>query len=643
MEASIVRAESTPGELFREFARERPAAVAFGVIALIVLALVAARGLHDVAQASLNGLTLGVIYALGAVGLTLVYGILRLVNFAHGDFLTFGAYMAYLVNVTWGMPLAAGIIFAMATTALLGLFFERTMWRPMRARGAGFLQLILMSIGLAFVIRSAIQWFWGSEIRTLDVNVTDSVSFLGLRIGQTELMVVVVGLVVLIAVGLIVRFSLLGKQMRALSDDLDLAETAGIDTRRVILYTWLFAGALAGLAGVLSGALTNLRPELGFELLLPIFAAVILGGIGNPFGALTAGLVLGVVIELFNPGRRAALEGDLRLRRPDRRARDPPAGDLRPREGGMSALPHAFTLEAFTNLGFWSGVLVVAGIYAVVTLGLQLNVGYTGIINFGQAGFMAVGGYSMAILVLEAGFSFWLALPAAVLITMAFRGADRPALAAAARRLLRDRHPRHGRGGAAGRPERSRPHRRQQRPLLRVRRRQPVCFDDSWRSVSDSILGFVENFWSDPEPLLPLLLVVWATVAIGIVGLELHAGDTVGEGAAGDQGGRGRGTRSGQEHPPLQAAVAGDLGAARRPGRLLPRPLPGHDPPRRLRAHRHLLRLRGADPRRPRQLQGRRRRVRSCSGPCSKGPASSSCRSARRRRRRCASRSSARS
>ncbi len=298
MEASTAQAEPAPGELIRELARARPAAVAFGVIALIVLVLVAAEGLHDVAQASLNGLTLGVIYALGAVGLTLVYGILRLVNFAHGDFLTFGAYMAYLVNVTWGMPLAAAIFFAMATTAVLSLFFERTMWRPMRAKGAGFLQLLLMTIGLAFVIRSAIQWFWGSEIRTLDVNVTDSVAFLGLRIGQTELMVVAVGLVVLVAVGLIVRFSLLGKQMRALSDDIDLAETAGIDTRRVILYTWLFAGALAGLAGVLSGALTNLRPELGFELLLPIFAAVILGGIGSPFGALTAGLVLGVVIEL---------------------------------------------------------------------------------------------------------------------------------------------------------------------------------------------------------------------------------------------------------------------------------------------------------------------------------------------------------
>jgi branched-chain amino acid transport system permease protein len=205
--------------------------------------------------------------------------------------------MAYLVNVTWDLPLVAGVFFAMAATALLGVFVERVMWRPMRAKRAGFLQLILMSIGLAFVIRSAIQWFWGTEIRTLNVDITSTVTFLGLRIGRTELIVVIVGIAVLLAVGLMLRYSLLGKQMRALADDLDLAETAGIDTRRVILYTWLFAGGLAGLAGVLSGELANLTPELGFELLLPIFAAVILGGIGNPFGALSAGLVLGVVTE----------------------------------------------------------------------------------------------------------------------------------------------------------------------------------------------------------------------------------------------------------------------------------------------------------------------------------------------------------
>ncbi len=288
-----------------------PAGIAVVVLANIVAVLVLYHGVHEVSQRGLNGLSLGAIYALGAVGLTLVYGILRLVNFAHGDFLTFGAYMAYLVNVTWELPLVLGIAFAIATTALLGILLEKVMWAPMRGRGAGMLQLLLMTIGLAFVIRYGIQFVWGTELRQLDVNTTDTVNFLDLRIGRTQLIVVVVGFATLIATGLMLRMTLLGKRMRALSDDLDLAETSGINTGRIILYTWVFAAGLAGLAGVFAGALTQLQPELGFELLLPIFAAVVLGGIGNAFGALAAGIVLGVVIEwstfMVAPGLKLAV------------------------------------------------------------------------------------------------------------------------------------------------------------------------------------------------------------------------------------------------------------------------------------------------------------------------------------------------
>jgi neutral amino acid transport system permease protein len=290
-------AEGSWWRRLREAADRRPAATALALLALIVLVLVATHGLHNVAQRGLNGLTLGAIYALGAVGLTLVYGILKLVNFAHGDFLTFGAYMAYLVNVTWGLPLVVAVFYAMAMTAVLGIFLEKVMWGPMRARGAGMLQLLLMAIGLALVIRYSIQFIWSTELRQLDVNLTDTVKFLGLTIGRTNLVVIAVGFSVLIATGLMLRYSLLGKRMRALSDDLDLAETSGIDTSRVIVWTWVFAAGLAGLAGVLAGAVTQLQPELGFELLLPIFAAVVVGGIGNAFGALAGGVVLGLVIE----------------------------------------------------------------------------------------------------------------------------------------------------------------------------------------------------------------------------------------------------------------------------------------------------------------------------------------------------------
>jgi neutral amino acid transport system permease protein len=289
--------ELTPAERLREAANRHPALAALAFVALVVVVLIATKGLHDVAQRGLNGLSLGAIYALGAVGLTLVYGILRLVNFAHGDFLTFGAYMAYLVNVTWGLPLVVAVFWAMATTAVLGIFLEKVMWGPMRARGAGMLQLLLMAIGLALVIRYVIQFIWSTELRQLDVNRTDTVEFLGLVIGRTNLIVIVVGFAVLVATGLMLRYALLGKRMRALSDNLDLAETSGIDTSRVILWTWVFAAGFAGLAGVLAGAITQLQPELGFELLLPIFAAVVLGGIGNAFGALAGGIVLGLVIE----------------------------------------------------------------------------------------------------------------------------------------------------------------------------------------------------------------------------------------------------------------------------------------------------------------------------------------------------------
>ena len=282
---------------WREWANQRPAQVALGILALLVLVMVIAKGVHEVAETGLAGLSTGAIYALGAVGLTLVYGLLKLVNFAHGDFLTFGAYMAYLMNVTWGIPLAVAILWAMATTAALGIVTEKVMWAPMRAKRAGLLQLVLMSIGLAFLIRAVIQFGWGTDVLSLDVNNTATVHFLGLSIGRTQLITIVIGIVVIVATGLMLRWTMLGKRMRALSDDLDLAETTGIDTSRVILYTWIFSGSLAGLAGVLAGANLSLQPELGFTLLLAIFASVILGGIGDAFGALAGGMVLGLVTE----------------------------------------------------------------------------------------------------------------------------------------------------------------------------------------------------------------------------------------------------------------------------------------------------------------------------------------------------------
>jgi neutral amino acid transport system permease protein len=300
MEAGVPRSgiDGSPTRRMLGWSRAYPARAAAALLAAVMLALAIAYGVEDLAQRTINGIVSGSYIALGAVGLTLVYGTLKLVNFAHGDMLTFGAYVAFLFNVTIGLPIVVAAACAIALTAALGVASDRVMWRPMRAKQAGLLQLLLMAIGLAFVIRNGIQLVAGTAPRRLDVDVTTSIELLGLRIGRTELIAVVVGLAALAAVVLMLRHTLLGKQMRALSDNFDLAEVTGIDTDRIVFATWVFAAGLAGLAGVLLVAsIGSMTINIGFFVLLSLFAAVILGGIGNAYGALVGGLVIGLAQE----------------------------------------------------------------------------------------------------------------------------------------------------------------------------------------------------------------------------------------------------------------------------------------------------------------------------------------------------------
>ncbi|SRR5579875_249263 len=270
-------------------------------VAALTLALLFAglQGLHDVAQTTVNGLVTGTYFALGAVGLALVFGVLRLINFAHGDFLTFAAYIAILFNVTLNLPIVLAAVLAVTATAALAIGLEFVLWRPMRTRGAGAFQLLLIAIGLAFVIRNGIQLFAGSLPRSLHVNNTNALNLVGhVRIGRTQLWVVLIGLVALGLVGVLLSKTRIGKEMRALSDNMQLAEVSGIDTRRVILITWIVAGALAGLAGVLSAAAIGVvTPNLGWSLLLSLFAASVLGGLQSAYGALAGGIVLGLAEE----------------------------------------------------------------------------------------------------------------------------------------------------------------------------------------------------------------------------------------------------------------------------------------------------------------------------------------------------------
>jgi neutral amino acid transport system permease protein len=252
----------------------------------------------ELAQATINGLVAGSYFALGAAGLTLVYGVLKLLNFAHGEFLTFGAYMAVMGRTVLDLPLAVAFPLAVGLTMALALLLEGILWRPLRAKGAGMFQLLLTALGLAFVIRYTIQLVAGTDVRQVGANVTASIRFGELHIGRTELRVVLVAFVAVVALALLLRHTLLGKQIRALADNPELAETTGIDTNRIVIATWLLAGALAGLAGVVYGASVGvITPQLGFGLVLSLFAAIIVGGIGNAYGALAGGLLIGIVQE----------------------------------------------------------------------------------------------------------------------------------------------------------------------------------------------------------------------------------------------------------------------------------------------------------------------------------------------------------
>ena len=293
---SVVGERFAPGRFLRPF-RNRPlATLAWGLVGIaVVLGLL--EGWREIAQATINGVVAGNYFALGAVGLTLVFGVLRLVNFAHGEFLTFGAYMLILGNEL-ELPLGISVLFGVIATAVLGFVLELGLWRPVRRKRVGELQLLLLALGLAFFMRNAIAFVAGPEDRATGANVTAGVSVGELRIGRTELIVTLLGIVTIAIVALGLRYTLLGKQARALSDSVQLSETTGIDTDRIVLVTWAMSAGLAGLAGIFYALPAgSANANLGFTLILSIFAAVVVGGIGNAYGALAGGMLIGLVQE----------------------------------------------------------------------------------------------------------------------------------------------------------------------------------------------------------------------------------------------------------------------------------------------------------------------------------------------------------
>ena len=246
-----------------------------------------------------NGLVTGSVIAIAAVGVSLVYGILRLVNFAYGDFMAFGALAAYAFNGPLGVGMIPATLLGMLATAVLSLVLDVALWRPLRARRAGFMSLFLASIGLALVLRQVLLLAYGPQPQTYKVDQYKVYVIGSVRLSEPQLITIVGATVAIAAVGVVLSRSTVGRTMRALADDRALAAIAGIHVGRVITYTWIISGLLAGLAGVLAGLVqSSFDPNFGFQLLLPVFAAVVLGGIGSAYGALAGGLVLGLAMEL---------------------------------------------------------------------------------------------------------------------------------------------------------------------------------------------------------------------------------------------------------------------------------------------------------------------------------------------------------
>jgi len=246
-----------------------------------------------------NGLVTGSVIAIAAAGVSLVYGILRLVNFAYGDFMAFGALAAYAFNGPLGLGMIPSTLLGMLGTAVLSLGLDVVLWRPLRARRAGFMSLFLASIGLALVLRQVLLLAYGPQPQTYKVDQFKVYVIGSVRLSEPQFITIIGAAAAILALGVFLARSTLGRTMRALSDDRALAAIAGIRVGRVITYTWVISGLLAGLAGVFAGLVqSSFDPNFGFQLLLPVFAAVVLGGIGSAYGALAGGLVLGLAMEL---------------------------------------------------------------------------------------------------------------------------------------------------------------------------------------------------------------------------------------------------------------------------------------------------------------------------------------------------------
>jgi len=250
-------------------------------------------------QLLVDGIRFGLLIAICAVGLSLIFGTTGLTNFAHGELVTIGAVVAWYINVNGGVPLIWAAVIAMIAGAAVGALNEVGLWRPLRRRGTGLIAALVVSIGLSLVLRYLIQIFYGGFSNPYaQYQSQRAVNYGVFTLTNRALISIVISVIVLVLVAVMLQRTKIGKAMRAVADNRDLAASSGIDVNRVIMVVWMMGGALAALGGVLLGLSDQVQWDMGFRLLLLMFAGVTLGGLGTAYGALVGSLVVGVFVQM---------------------------------------------------------------------------------------------------------------------------------------------------------------------------------------------------------------------------------------------------------------------------------------------------------------------------------------------------------
>lgn len=246
-------------------------------------------------QALLNGLVSGLLIALPAIALSLTYGVLNFANFSIGAMITVGAYLAYFFNANLGAPILVAAPLSALSLALVAIAVQRLVYR--QVGHADHITLLVASMGVAFVLENVMRLIYGADVRTLDVPVARPLQFYGLRLNHEQLTIAIVSLVAMIVVGFLLTRTKLGRAMRAIADDPALADVRGVNRNRTIDWTWAISGALTALAGILIALDGTVEPLMGANYVVSVFAAVIVGGIGNPFGAVAGAILIGLIEE----------------------------------------------------------------------------------------------------------------------------------------------------------------------------------------------------------------------------------------------------------------------------------------------------------------------------------------------------------